>query len=205
MSEAASAFSAWSNFYVIIGSSAAALTGLMFVTVTLVAGFQNPGAEEGTSTFSTPTVVHFGTALLVSAVISAPWHSIVYAAAILAVAGISGVAYIGRITYRTARQGVYDPDLDDWIWYSGLPLVSYLTIAIAAFLLTSIRDVALFALAGATLLLIFIGIRNAWDIVTYVAFIRARSQDADTRSRGENDAAATSTPREAGTVPSERE
>lgn len=61
----------WANFYVIIGSSAGALTGLQFVVMTLIAELPTPGTTQDVRAFGTPTVVHFGTALLVSAIMSA--------------------------------------------------------------------------------------------------------------------------------------
>ena len=65
MHEAVSPLAAWESFYVIVGSSAAALTGLQFVVMTLIAQIR-PGSSRGESisAFGTPTVVHFGAALL---------------------------------------------------------------------------------------------------------------------------------------------
>jgi hypothetical protein len=160
----------WSNFYVMTGSAAAALTGLMFVVITLVTGAERlRKAPDGVSMFSTPTVVHFGTALLVLAILSAPWHSLAYPAALLGLAGLYGVVYVLRVTFLTRRQSVYSPDIEDWIWHGILPFVAYGAILAAAIMLSAIPVGALFALGGGGVFLIFIGIRNAWDIGTYIA------------------------------------
>ena len=49
----------WQTFYVLIGSAAATLTGLMFVVVTLIAGVRvrvsSPGEAQGA--FASPNVV----------------------------------------------------------------------------------------------------------------------------------------------------
>jgi hypothetical protein len=72
-----SALSGWENFYVIVGSSAGALIGLQFVVITLIAEIPiEKDMERAGSAFATPTIVHFGSVLLVSAGISAPWHGI---------------------------------------------------------------------------------------------------------------------------------
>jgi hypothetical protein len=170
MADSSSFLTPWSNFYVMAGSSAAALTGLMFVVITLV------GAEErstrnrdGISTFSTPTVVHFCAALFVAAALSAPWRSPGQAAVPVGVAGILGVCYLLRVTYLTRRITVYTPDVEDWVWYTVLPLVAYGTLAGCAIALAFAPADTLFVVAGSVLLLIFIGIRNAWDVVTYLA------------------------------------
>jgi hypothetical protein len=62
---------------VIVGSAAGALIGLQFVVVTLLVA-ERPArrvAEAGAA-FATPTIVHFGTALLLSAVLMVPWGSV---------------------------------------------------------------------------------------------------------------------------------
>jgi len=166
---ASSLIGAWSNFYVITGSSAGALTGLMFVVITLVAGTPTRTRDEGISTDSTPTVVHFGAALLVSASLSAPGRSLTHAAVLLGLAGIYGVVYVSRVMFRQMRQTLYQPEIDDWVWYTVFPLIAYVAILIAAILLPSFPTETLFALAAANILLIFIGIHNAWDIVTFIA------------------------------------
>lgn len=164
-----SVLTAWSNFYVITASAAAGLTGLMFVVITLVAGNRaRETTHVGVSTFSTPTVVHFGAALLVSAILTAPWRSLIYVAVLVGLTGISGVVYVARVMVRTKRLTAYRAQIDDWIWYAILPLVAYVAIGVVAIVLPAVPAGVLFVLAGAVLLLIFIGIHNAWDIVTYI-------------------------------------
>jgi hypothetical protein len=175
---ATSILTPWSNFYIMIGSSAATLTGLMFVVITLVKDVQRSDvAENGIPTFSTPTVVHFGAALLVSAILSAPWRSLDYPGALLGAASQCRLAYLLRVTYLTKRLTSYTPDLEDWIWYTILPFVADAAILSGAILLFVIPAEALFALAAGTTLLIFIGIRNAWDVVTFIALGKLNPPD----------------------------
>ena len=167
---ASSLLTPWSNFYIMTGSAAASLTGLMFVVITLVTGAERlRKSPDGISTFSTPTVAHFGAALYASAVLSAPWRSLVYPATLLGLTGLFGVVYVSRMVSRTKRLSTYSPDIEDWTWYTVLPIVAYGAILAGAIMLSAIAAGALFALAGGVVLLIFIGIRNAWDIVTYIA------------------------------------
>lgn len=160
---------AWSSFYVMTGSSAAALVGLMFVVISLLRAREIETARDGISTFSTPTVMHFGAVLLISAVLSAPWHTPFYAAISVGFIGFLGVAYLMRVAYRTKRYLDYRADLEDWIWYTVLPLVAYGVITIAAIALFTLVVKALFAVGGGVVLLLLIGIRNAWDVVTFLA------------------------------------
>jgi len=158
------------------GSSAAALTGLMFIVITLVTGTQRRrSTSDGLSTFSTPTVVHFSAALLISAALCAPWRSLVHPGVVLGLTGICGVVYAVRLMRRTSRLSVYTPDVEDWAWYTILPLVAYCAVLGGAIVLPFAPVNALFAIGGGVGVLIFVGIRNSWDIVTYIAV-----QEADT-------------------------
>ena len=155
------------------GSSAAALTGLMFVVITLVTRTQPAEeAHAGISTFSTPTVMHFAAVLLISAVLIAPWRSLVSPGVVVALMGLYGVVYILRVMHRTRRLTIYTADLEDWMWYTILPFVAYGAISAGAIALAAAPVQALFILAGGVVLLIFTGIRNAWDVVTYLMIRR---------------------------------
>jgi hypothetical protein len=167
-------FTTWESFYVIVGSSAAALTGLQFVVIALVAEAQRASTTKEIDAFGTPTVVHFCAVLLVSATLSAPWTGITGAAAALAIAGLAGVVYIGLVVRRARRQTGYKPVLEDWLFHAIFPFVAYLCLAVAP--LTMFRDAteSLFCIGAAALLLLFVGIHNAWDTVTWIAVTRLR-------------------------------
>jgi hypothetical protein len=167
--DALSPLSRWESFYVIVGSSGAALTGLQFVVMTLIADSDRPRNPAQIRAFGTPTIVHFCAALLVSAIASAPWSTLPSAAFAFAICGIAGVAY-GAIVVRRARgQTGYTPVLEDWIWHGVLPLIAYGAVVGAAIALPGDPAPSLFVIGGAALLLLFIGIHNSWDTVTYIA------------------------------------
>ncbi len=159
---------AWQNFYVIIGSAAGALTGLMFVVITLIAGTQVRKSSETIATFSSPTVVHFCLALLIAVTLSAPWQMLWNAALILGLTGLGGLVYVVIVARRTIRQHDYEPVLEDWLFNTIFPLISYATLVVAAILLQGNPVPTLFAVGAATVLLLFIGIHNSWDAVTYI-------------------------------------
>src|SRR2546421_5758248 len=158
----------WQNFYVIIGSAAAALTGLMFVVITLITRTRVRRSSETVGAFGTPNVVHFCAALLVAAILSAPWQVLWTAGLLLGLCGLGGVTYVVIVIRRTRRQTDYHPVLEDWLWHTVFPLVSYTALVVAAMVLLGNPAPALFVIAAGTVLLLFIGIHNAWDNVTYV-------------------------------------
>src|SRR5436309_1382202 len=184
---------AWESFYVIVGSSAGALTGLQFVVLTLIteAGMV-PGSGETLSAFGSPNVVHFCAALLVSAILSAPWHGLGPPGVAVAVAGVCGFVYSIAVPRRALRQRDYKPVLEDWIWHAALPLVAYAALVHAGIQLSRVSADALFIVAGSALLLVFIGIHNAWDTVSYVTLERAREPKARAAATEANERPSTS-------------
>jgi hypothetical protein len=163
-----SALSAWESFYVIVGSSGAALTGLQFVVIALVHDIRAPTSSDTIGAFGTPTVVHFSVALLVAATLSAPWPTLTGPDLVLGATGLGGLAYSALIFRRAARQTGYRPVFEDWLWHIGLPGLAYLVLLVAALVLRLHVTGALFAVGAASLLLLFVGIHNAWDTVTYL-------------------------------------
>jgi hypothetical protein len=171
---------AWQNFYVIIGSAAATLTGLLFVVITLVSGALRrvPSPWSGIRVFSTPNVLHFGAALLIAALLSAPWPALWPAGLLVGLAGLGGVIYIFIVLWEVHhRLAHYRLVLSDWLWYTLLPLLAYTALLVAGIVLPISAALALFVIAAATLLLVIIGIRNAWDVVTYMLIEGPQSQN----------------------------
>ena len=160
-------FTDWDSFYVILGSSAGALIGLQFVVLTLIAEKPPQRAADAGAAFATPTIVHFSVALLLSLVLRAPWQSPVSAATLWGFMGLGGMIYTLIVARRMRTQTAYRPQFEDWLFHALLPLGAYAGMAASAFAAGAhVRD-ALFAVGGAALLLLFIGIHNAWDSVTY--------------------------------------
>ncbi len=169
----------WDSFYVIVGSAAGALIGLQFVVMTLIAERPPLRAAEAGAAFATPTIVHFGAALLLSALLRAPWPTVTLATALCGIIGFGGAVYAVITARRLRKQAVYQPEFEDWLFHVLLPLAAYVILALSPFAALSYTRVALFAVAGAALLLLFIGIHNAWDAVSYHVFVNARDKDAE--------------------------
>jgi len=172
------ALAGWENFYVIVGSSAGALIGLQFVVITLIADRPiAPGQAQAGDAFATPTIVHFGTVLLLSAIVSAPWHGVTSAAVLWGLLGLTGIVYEMIVARRMRMQNVYTPQFEDWLFHVLLPFAAYVTLAGSAYATRSHAHEAMFGVAGAALLLLFIGIHNAWDAVTYHVFVKKGARE----------------------------
>ncbi|HZC04790.1 MAG TPA: hypothetical protein VE338_04045 [Ktedonobacterales bacterium] len=175
-----SPLSGWENFYVIVGSSAGALTGLTFVAITLVGEAQRGGAGRAIPAFTTPTVVQFGVALLLAAILSAPWSDLAPLSVALILLGLGMLAYGAIVVRRIRGQESYEPELEDWLWYGIVPLIATVALIVAAILLMSHPTPALFIFAGVILLLMFNALHNAWDLVTWITIQRVDTPQNDT-------------------------
>jgi hypothetical protein len=170
-----SPFDSWENFYIIVGSSAGALTGLQFVVITLIADSRRLAKGLGeVNAFGTPTVVHFCSVLLLGAVVSAPWPRTAEAAGVLTLMGVAGLVYMAVVIRRALRQKGYQPVFEDWVWHTILPVLAYLGLLAGGIVLLAHPTTALFMMGGAALVLLFDGIHNAWDTVIYVAVVEGQ-------------------------------
>jgi hypothetical protein len=154
---------AWETFYVIIGSAAAGLTGLMFVAIALLADVRAnlKSAGRQIDAFATPTVVHFGAVLLQSAILTAPWPTMAGVRIALGIYGSAGAIYTVIVLNRARRQTDYKPVFEDWLFHAVLPLAAYLSVAAAALGLPRNPTSLLFVIGSAGALLLFVVIPNA--------------------------------------------
>ena len=74
------------------------------------------------------------------------------------------------------KQTAYKPQLEDWLFHVVLPLVAYTALALSSFAAFSHVREALFGVGGAALLLLFIGIHNAYDNVAYLVLVNVAKQ-----------------------------
>jgi hypothetical protein len=171
---------AWDNFFVIVGSSAGALIGLQFVVLAVIADMPViGGSAEANDAFATPTVVHFGTVLLLSGILSAPWRGTIAPVALCSLVGAVGLVYVIVVARRLRAQPAYRPVFEDWLFHVFLPVVAYGILGAASYAVRLNVERTLFGVAAAAFLLLFIGIHNAWDSVTYLVFVRRRESEAD--------------------------
>ncbi|HTJ22336.1 MAG TPA: hypothetical protein VL383_08065 [Gemmatimonadaceae bacterium] len=169
----------WESFYVIVGSSGAALIGLQFVVIALIKDTRTRTTSGTISAFGTPTVVHLGGALLISAVMSAPWPALVDVSLALTICGLIGLAYVTTVMIQARRQTGYAPVWEDWLWHVMLPGCVYVALTIAALALRASTSGALFVIGGGALGLLLIAIHNAWDTVTYVVVSDERREPSE--------------------------
>src|SRR5262245_12735007 len=143
----------WKDFYVIVGSAAAVLIGLQFVVLTLVP--LRPGARspELGSAVATPTIVHFGTVLLIAALVAAPWERVSSLAVLTVMIGLAGLGYMIFVFRKIQVQTDYALVLEDWLFHIFLPFAAYAFLMVTAGFSLSYEHSGLFGIAAAVLLL----------------------------------------------------
>ena len=159
----------WQTFFYIVGSAAAALTGLQFVVIAL--GAQTMAARDtaAVEAFGTPTIVHFCTVLTLSALVAVPGQTAATLTMSFAIIGAAGVGYSILTARRARRQTGYQPVFEDWLWHVGFPLTAYAALLITACAAYRHAAGALYFVAAVALGLLFVGIHNAWDSAVYIS------------------------------------
>ena len=164
-------FAHWDSYYILIGSASGALIGLLFVVATLQSGRDPEASARGASIYLTPTVFHFAVVLVISAVASAPGLPPWSVGLILGGGALWGLAYAvsAAVRIRVNSTAAEPPHWSDFWYYGVAPGLGYLGLAASAVgALTQAASTA-YLVAAALLALLLIGIRNAWDLVTWLA------------------------------------
>ena len=163
-------FEGWENFYLIVGPSAAALIGLMFVVVTLNTGRGTDQAEWGKHLYTSPIVYHLTVVVLFSCAAMVPDIPRLLVGGVTGIAALGGLAFGIRSTVGIAkRQPTGEDSMFDMWWYGVAPTAGYVGLGAAA---TSLLMGEWFAddLLGAALVsLLLISVHAEWDLVTFLA------------------------------------
>ena len=158
----------WHEFYLLVGTSAAALTGLMFVVISISPETIAERPTAGVRAFVTPTMVFFTTALAISALMLVPHLAPAALAVLLGLASVAGIAYLLWVRgHHHWREGKLDAE--DWVFFIGLPFLSYVLLLAAATAIWQGSGLGAPTLAFVTLLLLVVGIHNAWDLVIWLS------------------------------------
>jgi len=166
-------FGPWHDFYALAGTASATLVGLMFVAASVGTGVFTHERQVGLRTFLSPTVVAFSVALAASLVGVLPVFNWRVPGFFLVGTGLLGVVYSWRVWRRMVRGGIAKSiDLEDRAWYIVVPAVAYLVLAVAGVALGIETEAACAFLAIGVCLLLLAGIRNAWDMTTWIVLRR---------------------------------
>jgi hypothetical protein len=159
----------WHDFYALIGGASATLVALMFVAASIGAGVFTREHQAGIRSFLSPTVVHFSAVLVICLLATIPTETWILLGLLQTCTGAIGLVYSGWIWRRMMKHGIIASiDVVDRLWYALLPIAAYLLVIAAGVSLPRQSEVSLNILALALILLLLIGIRNAWDMTVWI-------------------------------------
>jgi len=167
-------FEGWDNYFILMGTAAGSLVGLLFVVITLTTGHDRERVTRGQALYMTPTAVNFGSVLTVSAVVLVPKLPAAGVAGLSALVALWGEFHalrsaLGILALRRAD----DPPhwTDAWCYGVG-PAFAYFGLLGVAVALWTAASWSVYALAALLLVLMLTALRNAWDLVTWIAPMR---------------------------------
>jgi hypothetical protein len=162
----------WQNFYLLTGTAAATLTGLMFVAVTFGSSLVTKETAQSARAFLDPTYLHFGQILLTAAILTIPTLGPTFLGSLLILAGVVRLAGLVRVFghYRDAHRKHGDIELSDWAFAIVLPLLCHLLLLASGIgFLAERLSGALTGLAIVTVALLAIGLQGAWELFMWMA------------------------------------
>jgi hypothetical protein len=164
-------FEGWDNYFVMTGTASAGLIGLLFVVVTLTSNFERERALRGSAIYLTPTMTHFAVVLTASAIVLAPRLPPALTASLLGGAGVVGLGNAVRTAVGILElgKGADPPHWTDLWCYAVLPGAVYVGLEGAVAGLMAGGGWAPGAVAALLLATLLIAIRNAWDLITWMA------------------------------------
>jgi hypothetical protein len=134
---------------------------------------------NGLRAFVTPTIVHFCTVQGLAAFLCAPHQTATSLSIGFGAAGAVGLVYASAVAASMWRNTTYVAVLEDWLWHALLPMLAYGALLAMAFLTLHRTEQSLCGVAAVSMLLLFTGIHNAWDVAVSISMRRQPDSPQD--------------------------
>ena len=160
-------FEGWSDFFLMAGSAAAVLIGLIFVVISLMQDRSRDSVLAGSKLYMGPIVLGVSFVLALSAAALVPGIGRCQFAGIAAIVALWGFARgIGSAIGIGRLKEVHWTDL----WFYGvLPSAAYAALGAVALAFWQDWPWARGGLAAVITLDLLLAIRNEWDLITWIA------------------------------------
>jgi len=163
-------FEGWGEFFLLVGSSAAVLIGLIFVVISLLQDRSRSSVLMGSRLYMGPIVLGVSFVLVLSAAALTKGMDRTTFAAITSVVAVWGFAR-GLMSIVGIR-GLKGEDTAHWtdMWFYGaIPSLLYAALGVVAVALWNDWSWELDGLAAVITGLLLCVIRNEWDLITWIA------------------------------------
>lgn len=164
-------FEGWGDFFLMAGSAAAVLIGLIFVVMTLMQDRSRSSVLEGSKLYMGPVVLHMSFVLVISGTALVPAITPDAFTVVACAVAVWGLVRGAMVTMGIRRLAFSDdaPHWTDMWFYGAIPTALYVALAVAALAIAGGRAWAGDAFAAVIVGLLLLGIRNEWDLVTWLA------------------------------------
>jgi hypothetical protein len=158
----------WHDFFLLVGTAAATLIGLMFVAVSFAVGSTAERTRKDVDAWVTPWLVYFAEVFLIAAVTLAPVSTMVQGCVLGGLLASNLPWGLMRLRYLHKQHSEERIPASVWIWQMLLPLGAQLVLALGAAGFLRVDTRALGVCALAVMLLLVVALRNAWYLVIYL-------------------------------------
>jgi hypothetical protein len=162
-------FKDWDEFYLLAGSAAAVLIGLIFVVMTLMQDRPRSSVLAGAKLYMGPVVLQVSFVLVLSSAALVPEISRAAFAAVCAVVALWGFAR--GVMSLVGLAAIKDPEVhwtDKW-FYGAVPAALFAALAVVAWAFWNGQSWAPVGAAAVITGILLLAIRNEWDLVTWLA------------------------------------
>lgn len=175
MSAFATSAASWQNLYLLLGTGAATLIGLMFIAITFGASLVDESTTDSVRSFLDPTLNHFIQVFLTSALVLVPSMTPTIFGVLLGALSIYRLVSLVRIHrhMKEAHERHGDIELSDWIAGIIIPVVAHVGL-LATSIAFVLGHIALTAITIVTLVVLVTGIYNAWELMLWLALTRSK-------------------------------
>jgi len=170
---------AWQNFYLLAGTAAATLIGLMFVAVTFGASIVTSQTTSSARAFIDPPFTHFVHVLMTACLMVCPTMGATLLGGVLLAMTVLRTAAL-FLTFRRMREAdrkFNDVELSDWLTGIALPLLLYLLLGASGAGFIASYAAAFSALGFVTVAILLLGVFDAWELMIWMALTRARTKE----------------------------
>jgi hypothetical protein len=161
-------FEGWGEFFLLAGSAAAVLIGLIFVVISLMQDRSRSSVLAGSKLYMGPIVLGVSFVLVLSAAALTPGLGRNCFSAITAVVAAWGLVR-GVMSMVGIRRLGSEVHWTDFWFYGVMPTALYVALGVVALAFWRDWPQAHYGLAAAITALLLSAIRNEWDLITWIA------------------------------------
>ncbi|HLV98811.1 MAG TPA: hypothetical protein VKT82_09065 [Ktedonobacterales bacterium] len=177
----------WQNFYLLTGTAAATLIGLLFVALSISVGV-NLAMRRITNaidTFVTPILLSYGQVFFLSCLGIIPFQGALVLGGIVLALGSANSVLALWVAWRMLVLHRDERDRGHWVWHALLPFLAGILLVGTALGILNGNSLAPAGLAIADLACLVVGMRNSWTLTIWLILYRTQGSDASAEKQPE--------------------